>query len=222
MDQKRAKSVNSFHPRGYDEVLKINGKDEPMKKAISIECLDAQYLEKKWNNSKRIDESEEKRKKLESDLKQRREFLTMEYTDSLYPSFWARDLKQPSLFEIGSRQLRKFDALEEKYHAKKEEKLKIAQDPYEHIQSKLSTYLSEFKKNNVQHNNPKRAYTAIGVYKRGSSSFAHVNKPLVKGSDQSKSNVPPLRMNNSLNKLMREDLRLNKGLKSFYFYFVLV
>ena len=203
--------MNSFHPPGYDEALKLNGKNE-LQKAISIECIDSQYLEKKWNISKRIDNSEGKRKKLESDLKKRREFLTMEYTDSLYPTFWATDLKQPSLYEIGSRQLRKFDLLEEKYHSKKEDKLKVVDDPYEHIQSKLSAYLKDFKKNKTDPHNPKRAYTAIGIYKRGSSSFANVHKPLVRGTIQPvKRNPPPLKMTKNLNQLMREDLRLNKG-----------
>ena len=196
--KKRAKSVGQFHPKGCDEYSKLNSSNQ-LKKAISIEIFDEDYIDKKWNVSARIKKKEEKKRLNDMDLLERRKFLCDEYTDSLYATFNATDLKQPSLFEMGSKHLKKFINENDSAQTINETKKIGPRNPYDHIESRLTTYLTGFKKRNVKIND-KTQSNLDRIFPKSSADLARKN-----------GNANTLKLSLNLNKVMREDLRQNKG-----------
>ncbi len=211
--KRRSKSIARFHPKGYDEVLKLR---QECQKATSVECLDRSYLDKKFKVTERLKKRSRVEEQNEMTIAERRRFLTDEYTDSLYPAFLARDLKQPSLFDFGSRQLKKFNQQNENFYAKKNQVVAEKTKPYEHIDSKLRSYLrrmaSECSVNSqVDATNKRRAKTAIGLFKGATVSKLATYKESGEKEKERWRDVAPLRLSHSLNKMIREDLRQNKG-----------
>ena len=206
--KKRAKSVNQFHPHGYDEVSKLSSK-KGLKKSTSIERFDCTFVEKECRISSQFKNSGGSKRISEMNKQERRQFLCDEYTDSLYPAFFARDLKQPSLFEIGSQHLKKFNAETEKYYAKPEPVETEAENKYSHIESRLTSYITGFKNRRPETSTRRRNLNTNGLTKSISSARAYTSKDKSMLDKQVES---PLKMSTSLNKVMREDIRRNKGI----------
>jgi len=207
----RSKSIAKFHPKNYDELLKLK---EIQKKSTSVECFDRLYLDKKLKISQRLGELSDIKKMKEIAAAERKRFLTNEFTDSLYPTFYARDLKQPSLFNFGSRQLKQFNQDSDNLLTKKNQMNVEKTKPYEHIDSKLRSYLKKMgadcSNSKMDTNNKRRAKTAIGLYKGATGNVLPTYKSISEKENKQKS-VAPLKLGESLNKIIKEDLRLNKG-----------
>ena len=200
----RSKSVTSCKSiESHEKYLKPM--DSYLTKLISVECVDPDYIDKKFEITKKF---EKLHAKVElSDYEYRKNLLATFETeyDNIFPTFYARDIKYPRIYEWGER--RKKKTINES--DTNQNHMSANLNRYSNVESKLASYIRRKHTKITDNNYEKRSKTALSLHKFTSTQYNYYNTGKVNEKEKVKDNC--LKMSSNLEKLIREEIRKNNG-----------
>ena len=130
-----------------------------LKRLASVECFDMYYIDRKFEITKRQDE---RNKKPEiSDYEYRKNLLATFETehDNIFPTFYARDIKYPRIYEWGARKKKK-NAQTDDLNSEDQFKTNL----YIDVESKLASYIRPKRRKIADSLYEKRSKTALSLH----------------------------------------------------------
>lgn len=199
----RSKSVSSSNSIDLHERY-LQTKENNMTKLASVECVDPDYIDYKFEITKKFERAHAK-VELSDDEYRKNLLATFETEyDTIFPNFYARDIKYPSIYEWGYSSKKRKKAVN-KDDVTQNQTLASAQR-YSNVESRLAPYIRRKQHVFTDHLYERRSKTALNLHKFTSSKYNIYSKSVVEKPQEA-----GLKMSSHLENLIREEIRKNNG-----------